>query len=141
MSHFVTVLIADNNEQFRQTLLQALVVAQGIHVVGLTDTVQEAVALTRVLLPDVILLNAALLDDERAPEADAELFETSKVLTLSEPGQEARTLQTLQLGARGFLVKGDELLTKLADAIRAVQRGEAILSPRLTGWMLDTILH
>jgi DNA-binding NarL/FixJ family response regulator len=50
-------------------------------------------------------------------------------------------LPTLQLGARGFLARDELLLAKLPEAICAVQRGEAILSPRLTGWMLDTILH
>ena len=141
MMRFITVLIADNDEPFRQTLQYALTEVEGIHVVGLADTVRETMALARVLRPDVILLNVTLLggNDGSVPEPD--LFTAGKVLLLNEPGQEQRTLQTLRLGARGFLDKGDELLTKLAEAIRSVQRGEAILSPRLTGWMLDTILH
>jgi DNA-binding NarL/FixJ family response regulator len=137
----VTVLIADNNEVFRQNLLQELTGAMGIHVVGLADTVQEATTLTQVLHPDVILLSVALLGSNGVVGSDAGLFTDGKVLILSEPGQEERTLQTLQLGARGFLIKDIGLLPKLPDAIRSVQRGDAILSPRLTGWMLDTLLH
>lgn len=141
MMRFITVLIADKDEPFRRTLLQTLTEVEGIHVVGLADSVPDTLALARVLQPDVILLNVTLLDgsDGLAPEAN--LFAAEKVLMLNESGQEQRTLQTLQLGARGFLDKGEELLTKVAEAIRSVQRGEAVLSPRLTGWMLDTILH
>lgn len=50
-------------------------------------------------------------------------------------------MQLLQLGARGCLVRDEGLLEKLPEAIRAVQRGETVLSPRLTGWILNTLRH
>ncbi len=141
MPRFVTVLIVDNNELFRQNLLRELTESIGIHVVGLADSVQEAAALTQVLRPDVILLTLSMLGSNGLVGPAAGLFSDGKVLVLTEPGQEERTLQMLQLGARGFLFNDVGLLPKLPEAIRSVQRGEAILSPRLTGWMLDTMLH
>jgi DNA-binding NarL/FixJ family response regulator len=138
MSHFVTVLIADKEEPFRQTLQRTLTQTEGIHVVGLANTAEEASTLTHILQPDVILLDVQLLEGESAP-AETALLMAGKVLMLSEPGQEVRTLELLRMGARGFLVKGEGLLAKLSEAIRAIQRGEAILSPRLTNWLLGTI--
>jgi DNA-binding NarL/FixJ family response regulator len=141
MFHFISVLIVANNEPFRQVLEHTLLEAESFHVVGLVDTVEEAVTLAGALQPDVVLLTTTLLNGNSKQAAEAGLFSNSKVLLVSEPGQEARLLPTLQLGARGFLARDELLLAKLPEAICAVQRGEAILSPRLTGWMLDTILH
>jgi DNA-binding NarL/FixJ family response regulator len=139
VTHFVAVLISDADEAFRQTLHQALVAADDLHVVGLADSVHETLELAQLLQPDTILLNAALLKGDGAQAASAGLFSAGKVLLVSEAGAEAHTLELLQLGARGCLVKGAGLLDKLPDAIRAIYRGEAVLSPRLTGWMLDTL--
>ena len=139
MTHFVTVLISDADEAFRQMVHQTLAMAEGVHVVGVTDCVNETLELAQLLQPDAILLNAALLNGDAARAAEAGLFTACKVLLVSEAGTEAHTLQLLQLGARGCLVKGEGLLEKLPEAIRTIQRGEAVLSPRLTGWMLDTL--
>jgi DNA-binding NarL/FixJ family response regulator len=137
--HFVTVLISDADEAFRQMLQQALMAAGDMHVVGLAGSVEETIELARLLRPDTILLNAALLHGDGAQAASAGLFTAGKVLLLSEAGAEASTLQWLRWGARGCVVKGEGMLEKLPVAIRAVYRGEAVLSPRLTGWMLDTL--
>ncbi len=135
----VAVLISDADEASRQMLQQALLAAGDMHVIGLADSAEGTIELARLLRPDAILLNAALLQGEGAEAVSAKLFAAGKVLLLSEAGAEASTLQLLQLGARGCVVKGEELLKRLPDAIRAVHRGEAVLSPRLTGWMLDTL--
>jgi DNA-binding NarL/FixJ family response regulator len=137
--HFVAVLISDADEASRQMLQQALMAAGDIHVVGLADSVEETIELARLLRPDTILLNTALLHGDGVQAASAGLFAAGKVLLLSEARAEASTLQLLQWGARGCVVKGEGLLKGLPDAIRAVYRGEAVLSPRLTGWMLDTL--
>jgi DNA-binding NarL/FixJ family response regulator len=108
-------------------------------VVGLANTVPEAAELTQLLCPDVVLLSTSLLGGNGAVGDDAGLFGKTKVLMLSEASQEMWTLQTLQRGARGFLLKSET--AKVPAAIQSVQRGEAILTPRLTGWMLDTLLH
>ena len=55
--------------------------------------------------------------------------------------RDGQTLQLLEAGARGSLVKNQELAAKLAEAIFSIQRGEAVLSPRLAGWMLEMVLH
>ncbi len=137
--YLVTVLIADADEAFRQMLQQELDVSSDMHVVGLAGSVEETIELARLLQPDAILLDAALLRDDGAYAASVGLFTVGKVLLLSEAHAEARTLQLLRWGALGCVVKGEGLLERLPEAIRAVYRGEAVLSPRLTGWMLDTL--
>ena len=135
----VVVLISDADEASQQMLKQALLAAGDMDVAGLADSVEKTIELARLLRPDAILLNATLLHGEGAEAASAELFAAGKVLLLSEAGAEASTLQLLRQGALGCVVKGEDLLERLPDAIRAVYRGEAVLSPRLTGWMLDTL--
>jgi DNA-binding NarL/FixJ family response regulator len=139
VTHFVTVLISEADASFRQVLHQVLAAADGLRVVGVANSVKETLELAQLLQPDAILLDAALVNGDGAGAAEMGLFAAGKVLLVSEPGAEAHTLQLLRLGARGCLVKGEGLLEKLPEAIRAVQRGEAVLSPRLTGWMLDTL--
>ena len=136
---FLEVLISDPDEAFRRTLHQSLTAAGDMHVVGLADSVEKTVELAHLLRPDTILLNTALLNGDGAQAASAGLFAAANVLLMCESGAEARTLLLLRWGAQGCLVKGEGLLEKLPDAIRAVYRGEAVLSPRLTGWMLDTL--
>jgi DNA-binding NarL/FixJ family response regulator len=138
---FVTVLIAEGEATFRQSAYQALVAAAGLHVVGVADSVSETIELARLLQPDAILLDAALLNGDGVQAAEAGLFMAGKVLLVAEAGAEASTLQLFQLGARGCLEKGDGWLEKLPEAIRAVHRGEAVLSPRLTGRILNTLQH
>jgi DNA-binding NarL/FixJ family response regulator len=139
VTHFVAVLISDADGAFRRTLHQTLIAADDLQVVGLADTIKETIELAHLLQPDTILLNTALLMGEGAQAAWADPFSAGKVLLVTEAGAETRTLQLLQWGARGCLVKGEGLLEKLPEAIRTVHRGEAVLSPRLTGWMLDTL--
>jgi DNA-binding NarL/FixJ family response regulator len=141
VTRLITVLISDADEIFRQMQHQALAGARGLHVVGVADSVQETIELAQRLQPDTIVLNAALLNGNGAVAAEASLFLANKVLLLSEACVEAGTLPLLQLGARGCLVTDEGFLEKLPDAIRAVYRGEAVLSPRLTGWMLDTLRY
>ncbi len=137
--HCVAVLIADADEAFRQVLKRALEALGDMQVVGLAGSVGETIELARLRQPDAILMNTALMPDDGAQAASAGLFTAGKVLLLSETRAEARTLQLLRWGARGCILKGEGLLERLPDAIRAVDRGEAVLSPRLTGWMLDTL--
>jgi DNA-binding NarL/FixJ family response regulator len=137
--HFLAILISDPDEAFRRTLHQSLTAAGDMRVVGLADSVEKTVELAHLLRPDTILLNTALLNGDGAQAASAGLFAAANVLLMCESGAEAHTLLLLRWGARGCLVKGEGLLEKLPDAIRAVYRGEAVLSPRLTGWMLDTL--
>jgi DNA-binding NarL/FixJ family response regulator len=139
MIPFVTVLISDADEYFRQQLHQALSGVPGLHVMGDTDSIQDTIQLARLIQPDTILLNPALLNGAGVEAAEAGLFATSKVLLVSEANAEAHTLPLLQLGAQGCLIKDENLWEKLPAALRAVYRGEAVLSPRLTGWVFDML--
>ncbi len=141
MAHFVKVLIVDQPDACRQNLRQRLEGTDGILVVGQADTFREGLLLARLFQPDVVLLGVRLWNGDGPLAPGGDLFQARKVLLLSERGQEAQTLQMLKWGAQGFLVKEDDLGAKLVEAIWAVQRGEAVLSPRLTGWMLNTVMH
>jgi DNA-binding NarL/FixJ family response regulator len=122
------VLVADSEALARAGLRILLEAGGGIKVVGEATTGQEATALARRVLPDVVLL------DERLPGLDcvevvsrivAEAGVPVMLLTASE-GDE-RSLAALRAGATGLLLKDTEP-GELVCAVDALAHGGARLS-------------
>jgi DNA-binding NarL/FixJ family response regulator len=67
----------------------------------------------------------------------SELSPDSKVVVLGVRGQERLVLDAFRKGARGHLVRGESTPLEIVEAIRAVSRGDTVLSPRMAGWILD----
>ncbi len=88
------------------------------------------------LCPDILLLEA-----DHLCAATATLLVQFPTLVFCRRECEAEGLQALQGGAAGLLISDETTLEAIVDAIRAVRRGEAILSPRITGQILDALAH
>jgi DNA-binding NarL/FixJ family response regulator len=131
----IRVLLADDQALVRGALALLVTSAEDMEVVGEAGTGDEAVALTRDLHPDVVLM------DIRMPSTDgieatrqicaADATSDSKVLVLTTFETETNVLHALRAGASGFLPK-DTRPDTLLDAIRTVAAGEALLSPGAT---------
>ena len=89
--------------------------------------------------PAVILLDANLLHSCGSQQAASigELYPGSKVIVLSDADQELVVLEAIRKGAMGYLVKGESRPHQVVEAVCAAGRGEAILTPRMAGWILD----
>ncbi|WP_232542947.1 response regulator transcription factor [Streptomyces sp. QHH-9511] len=104
-----------------------------IEVVGETVNGREAVAQVAALRPDVVLMDIRMpelngIDATReivAADADA------KVLVLTTFDLDEYVYQALRAGASGFLLK-DASARQLADGVRVVAAGEALLAPTVT---------
>lgn len=135
--------IVDNDDLLRQRTRTWLEGADGITVVGEAKDGQQAIALIGETGPDVILM------DIGAPRASnlqtvgqiCELFPHTKVVVLNEDGQEQLVLEAFRKGALGHLVKGKVQPAEIVEAIRAVNRGKAILSPGVAGCILDEVVR
>lgn len=123
----VTVLVVDDNAVVRSGLCGLLNASRDIHVVGEAWDGRRAVELTRVLLPDVVLL------DVRMPRQDGvsaarEISGISRVLmmTFTEDHQVIR--DAFAAGASGYLVHGAFDAADLVSSILAVARGSGVFS-------------
>ncbi|KQX80651.1 MULTISPECIES: response regulator transcription factor [unclassified Streptomyces] len=129
----IRVLIADDQEMVRQGFTVLLNAHPGIEVVGQAVHGLDAVAKVDELAPDVVLM------DIRMPELGG--IEATHRITLAHPHIKVLVLTTFDLdeyvydalraGASGFLLK-DASADRLAEAVRVVAAGDALLAPVIT---------
>ena len=128
----IRVVIADDQQLLRQSLVHLLDHQPGIRVVAEAATVVEAVSVTRELAPDVVLMDIRMpqLDGIAATRSiarDPRLAET-RVLVLTMFGLDEYVFGALRAGASGFLLK-DATPDALINAVRTVAAGQSLLAP------------
>ncbi|MFC2305641.1 MAG: response regulator [Neisseria elongata] len=106
-------------------------------VVGEASDGTSALAQARALHPDVILMDVRMpgMNGIEATERIAQECPSTRVLILTTFDLDEYAFAGLRAGASGFLLK-DTRPTELAEAIRTVASGEAVVSPRITPRML-----
>jgi DNA-binding NarL/FixJ family response regulator len=131
LSPSVRVVVADGLELVRAGFKALLEDRGPISVVGEAASGDEALALARRMRPDVILMDANLPGLDPAATIRRMLAE-SNVAVMLLTGSEAddRIFSALRAGASGLLLK-DTHPTELVEAVKALARGEALLSPAL----------
>ena len=89
-------------------------------------------------LPDVVLMDVRMpvLNGIDATARICQLYPSIRVLVLTTYDQDEFAFGALSAGASGFLLK-DTRPAELAEAIRTVASGEAVVSPRITQRMLE----
>ena len=132
MAEVIKVLVADDHPVIRAGLAKILGAESDISIVGEANDGLEAINKALELKPDVILmdifmprcsgLEATVAIREKLP--DARLL----ILTISE--WEEDLFQALKFGAQGYLLKS-AATTEVADAVRMIAAGEAMLSPHI----------
>lgn len=138
----VKVILLDDEELVRKGIRMILDAERDIEVVAEGDDGSVALELVAGHRPDVVLT------DIQMPRVDG--LEVARRLA-ALPGPEAPAVAVLttfdvdeyvyaalQHGAAGFLLK-DSSPRELADAVRVLARGEAMLSPRITTKLLATL--
>ncbi|MEU5273189.1 response regulator transcription factor [Streptomyces hygroscopicus] len=134
MTTTIRVLIADDQVMVRQGFSVLLNAEPDIEVVGQAVDGADAVDKVAGLAPDVVLM------DIRMPgvggiEATRRLTEpggaTVKVLVLTTFDLDEYVYEALRAGASGFLLK-DASADELAQAVRVVAAGDALLAPNIT---------
>ncbi|MGH9128103.1 MAG: response regulator [Acidimicrobiales bacterium] len=132
----IRVVLADDQALVRAGFRALLDARADIEVVGEAGDGEEAVALVRALLPDVVLMDIRMpgrLDGLRAARvisADQRL-EKVRVVILTTFDLDEHVFEALRNGACGFLVKDTEP-AELVRSIRVVAAGDALLSPGVT---------
>jgi DNA-binding NarL/FixJ family response regulator len=137
------VLIADDQALVR-TGFAMILTAAGIEVVGQAANGLEAIAATRRLRPDVVLM------DIRMPDLDG-LEATRRILAAAPTTSDGQPIRVVMLttfdldryvyaaltaGASGFLLK-DVTPDHLVHAVRLVRDGDALLAPTITRRLVE----
>ena len=122
----IQVVIADDNEDFALTT-KAMLESQGIEVVAVATTGEDAIAQTRRYKPDVLVLDLCLPHTDglgvlsALSSRDAE--NKTSVLVYSCIGNEEITRQAMAAGAAYYLFKDNDI-SILVDRIRALACGD-----------------
>ena len=136
----VTVLVADDHPVVRQGLRTFLDLQEGVSVVGEAATGAEAVAMVEELLPDVVLMDLVMpdLDGIEAARRIRDLSPTTKVIVLTSYAEDEKIFPAIKAGAAGYLLKDVEP-DEIAEGIRRVQRGEALLHPKIAARVMREV--
>ncbi|KUN79756.1 LuxR family transcriptional regulator [Streptomyces bungoensis] len=129
----IRVLVADDQMMVREGFSVLLNAMPGIEVAGEAVNGREAVRQVRELAPDVVLMDIRM-PELNGIEATREIVAAdaaAKVLVLTTFDLDEYVYQALRAGASGFLLK-DASARQLADGVRVVAAGEALLAPSVT---------
>jgi two-component system, NarL family, response regulator LiaR len=136
----VTILIADDHPVVRQGLRTFLDLQSDLSVVGEAGTGAEAVMKVQELLPEVVLMDLVMpdLDGIEAARRIRDVSPSTKVIVLTSYAEDEKIFPAIKAGAAGYLLKDVEP-SELADGIRRVHRGEALLHPRIAARVMREI--
>lgn len=143
----IRVFLVDDHAVFRSGVRAELSREADMDVVGEAGTVAEAVAGIESSRPDVVLLDVHMPDgggvavlqgiDDRLNGSGPQGSGGPVCLALSVSDAAEDVIAVIRAGARGYVTKtisGSEL----AEGIRRVAGGDAVFSPRLAGFVLDS---
>jgi DNA-binding NarL/FixJ family response regulator len=126
----IRILVADDHPVVRDGLVAMLATQADFAVVGEAATGVEAVAQTRALKPDVVLLDLEMpeLDGVEALRQIRSQQPAAHVLVFTAFDTDERIVAAIQAGASGYLLKGVPR-QELFKAIQVVSRGGSLLQP------------
>ena len=134
----IRVLIADDQALVRGGFRMILDAQEDIEVVGEACDGREALARARELAPDVVLMDIRMpeLDGLEATRRLLSGDGSCRVLILTTFDLDEYVYAAMKAGASGFLIK-DVRPEQLADAVRVVSTGEALLAPVITRRLIE----
>ncbi|MEU3097421.1 response regulator transcription factor [Streptomyces sp. NPDC006967] len=129
----IRVLIADDQQMVRQGFTVLLNTQPDIEVVGQAVDGLDAVVQVAELVPDVVLMDIRMpeLDGIGATARITTAAPDVRVLVLTTFDLDEYVYEALRAGASGFLLK-DASADQLAEAVRVVAAGDALLAPGIT---------
>jgi DNA-binding NarL/FixJ family response regulator len=133
----IKVLIADDHPIFLMGLKEVIESDEELHVVASVSNGQEAVRLTQLHQPDVVVLD---IDMPRLNglEAARQLLQGQPdlpVVLLTMHKERDPFMRALEIGISGYVLK-ENAVSDIVYAIRMVQSGQHYLSPEMSSYLL-----
>lgn len=135
----IRVLLVDDHALIRTGNALVLAAADDITVAGEAASGEEAVALTRTLEPDVVLMDVRMpgIGGIEATRRITAAHPATKVIVLTTFDIDEYAFASLRAGASAFLLKSTTP-DALTDAIRTVTAEESVLNPEATQHLIRT---
>ncbi|MEW6606656.1 MAG: response regulator transcription factor [bacterium] len=126
------ILIAEDQTLFREALCKLLEFEEDIEVVGEAKNGVEAVSKVKDSVPDIVLMDIDMpkLDGVTATRMIKKESPHTKIIILTVHKEEEHLFSAIKAGAIGYVVK-ENGSKNLLSSIRAVFRGETLLSPSI----------
>lgn len=133
----IRIVIADDHPSYARgvgLLLKSM--AQEIELVGTAGSAAEAIKLVETSVPDLVLMDIQMPGGGiEATRQISEEFPAVKVVMLTVSEDDEDIFDAMKAGASGFLPKQIEV-DELVAAIRAVHRGQVVVSPLVADKLL-----
>jgi DNA-binding NarL/FixJ family response regulator len=142
----IRVLIVDDQGMVRTGFAAFLGAQSDIEVVGEAADGRQAVEAVAELAPDVVLMDIrmpvmnGLEATRRIAANDAASGAGPRVLVLTTFDLDEYVYEALRAGASGFLLK-DASARELAEAVRVVAAGDAVIAPSVTRRLIAEFAH
>lgn len=136
----IRVLIVDDHELIRESLIFVLKDEKEIEVTGSAATGEDALEATRTSRPDVVLMDFLLPDADGAEVTKKikSLAPETKVVMLTGATSDDVLVKAIESGCSGFVTK-ERAVDEIVSAVRAAHAGEALISPSMLARVLPKL--
>lgn len=136
----VRILIADDHQVVREGLITTLKTCDDFEIVGQATNGEEAVQMANALQPNVAIMDIQMpkLNGIDATAAITRQNPDVHVVVLSTFDEDEYIFQSIQAGAKGYVLKGDNL-SALIDVVQAAALGKSLLPPHIATKLIERI--
>jgi DNA-binding NarL/FixJ family response regulator len=140
MNDSINILVVDDHPMFRHGVVNSLEMDPEFKVVAETDSGEEALALARKHLPNVVLLDVSMPGWSGIVTAEkiAMACPATVIVMLTGSDDKDKLLAAFKAGARAYVLKGVSA-KELATVVRGAVAGEVYVSPSIAAEMLVSL--
>lgn len=138
----IKVLIADDQELIRESLKIVLGANEDMEVTGIAENGEQVLSEIKKEKPNVILMDIRMpgIDGVECTRLVKEKYPDIYIIVLTTFDDDEYIFGALKYGASGYLLKGISM-KNLAEAIRTVVSGKAMINPEITDKVVKLFNH
>ena len=135
------VMLVDDHRLITDMLSEVLADADGVEVVGVARSGEEAIEMASRHKPDVILMDIEM-EGIRGIDATRTIVQArpeARVVMLTGSGDQSTIVDAIESGAVGYLTKDQSLVDDVVDALRRAHEGEIMVPAPMIGRIISSL--